>query len=235
MNPPMRVLVVGTSSGIGQAVASHLVKRGDHVVGIARRAHKIAASGTGQFVGWRRDMRDPEQRSLLLQQAIAELDGLDAIVYCAGVAHHAAPGKITETQLAEQWEVNCVAPMRLFEQAVLTLENAALLAIGSTLSLRPIATSTAYSASKAALTAACKALAITGAARNVRVNVLSLGVVDTPMVANRDLRALGQMHLLGAVGRADDVAVFVGSIIRQPWMTGSDLLLDGGLMLGGCQ
>jgi NAD(P)-dependent dehydrogenase (short-subunit alcohol dehydrogenase family) len=117
--------------------------------------------------------------------------------------------------------------------------------VASTLALGPAPLTTAYAASKAALISAARSLALELGPRGVCVNAVAPGVVDTDMVRNlrpradgaphpeperalaEQLEALRKLHLLGRLGRPQDV------LLCAPYVTGSVLTVDGGLLLGG--
>jgi NAD(P)-dependent dehydrogenase (short-subunit alcohol dehydrogenase family) len=123
--------------------------------------------------------------------------------------------------------------------------------ISSTLALRPLPTSAVYSAAKAGMLAAMRSLALVGAARRIRANAVCPGVVDTEMVRaprlspgetpptgeelerriSAQLSTLGALHPLGRLGKAEEVAEAVVHLLAAPWTTGSELVIDGGLML----
>ena len=116
-------------------------------------------------------------------------------------------------------------------------EGASVVLISSTAAIRGTAGTSVYSASKGAVLAATRSLAVELSARNVRVNSLVPGVVDTPMSENflSSLKSdqkeeIVQAHLLG-VGQPEDIAnsaVFLLSA-KSKWITGTGLVVDGGL------
>lgn len=228
------VLVTGASSGIGRAVAELLIARGDRVAVSARRADALAELRAHTTLPC--DVADPAARAGLCARAHAALGGLDGLVCAAGVAHHRAPGAIPEQLLREQLEVNLVAPLRLGEEALSVLEpGGAMIFITSTLVLHPIATSLAYSASKAGLLGAMRALAVAGAARGVRAAAVCPGAVDTDMIrtgrSDAELADLRATHPLGRLGTPADVAHAVLYLLDAPWATGTNLVIDGGATL----
>src|SRR5690606_7892233 len=181
-----RVLVTGASSGIGRAVAEALLARGAQVALVGRRRDRleeIAAAAAGRTAVLVADLARPGEADGLCARARDLLGGLDGLVCAAGVVHHQRPGAIEEGALREQLEVNLVAPLRLGEEALSVLEpGGAVVYVASNLAHRPIETSAVYSATKAGLLAAMRALAIAGARCDVRFNAVSPGIVDTEMV-----------------------------------------------------
>lgn len=165
------IAVFGGSSGIGAALMKRLVARGDKVVSIARRPAAVGLSIIA-------DMRNTNDRSKAVARAKALLGGLDAVVYATGVARHEAT--VSEAALQETLDVNLAAAIVVGEAAI--AEGCTLVFIASTLADSPIAQSVAYSASKAGLIGAAKAFALRG-----EVHVISPGLVDTPMIAGRNL------------------------------------------------
>ncbi|MBU8898031.1 SDR family oxidoreductase [Corallococcus sp. M34] len=250
-----KVLVTGGGTGIGRAVAERLLREGAQVVLTGRRAHvleDVAREYPGRAFALPCDLSSPEAREGLLGRAATLLCGLDGWVHSAGQAVHQSPGHIDEAALRSQLEVNLVAPLRLGEQALEVLERGgAMVFVASTLAVRPIVTSAVYSAAKAGLLQVMRVLALAGAPRQVRANAVLPGVVDTEMVraprlepgeaplsaTERAARVAAQLdglralHPLGRLGSPGDVAAAVHQLLGASWATGTELVLDGGLLL----
>ncbi|OJT24273.1 oxidoreductase [Archangium sp. Cb G35] len=250
-----KVLVTGGGSGMGLAVAEALLRAGGRVAVTGRRVERleaVARAWPGQAVALPCDLASASERSGLLAKARDALGGLDGLVHSAGVVEHQLPGHISEEALRAQLEINLVAPLRLGEEALSLLEDGGgMVFIASTLALRPLPTSAVYSAAKAGLLAAMRSLALAGAARRIRANAVCPGVVDTEMVrAPRlapgeplpqgeelerriatQLSTLGALHPLGRLGKPEEVADAVVHLLAAPWTTGSELVIDGGILL----
>lgn len=250
-----KVLVTGGGSGMGLAVAEALLRAGGQVAVTGRRAERLEAvvrTWPGQAVALPCDLASPSERTGLLARARDALGGLDGLVHSAGVVEHQLPGHISEDALRSQLEINLVAPLRLGEEALSVLEDGGgMVFIASTLALRPLPTSAVYSAAKAGLLAAMRSLAIAGASRRIRANAVCPGVVDTEMVRaprlspgetpptgeeleqriSAQLSTLGALHPLGRLGKPEEVADAVVHLLSAPWTTGSELVIDGGLLL----
>lgn len=250
-----KVLVTGGGTGIGRAVAEAVLRAGGSVAVTGRRPEPLqalAAGFPGRAFALPADVASPPEREGLLARAKALLGGLDGFVHSAGQVVHQPPGHIDEAALRAQLEVNLVAPLRLGEEALEVLEpGGGMVFIASTLAVRPIVTSAAYSAAKAGLLQVMKVLALAGAARQVRANAVLPGVVDTELV--RELRrapgegplsaseasarlesqldGLRSLHPLGRLGSPGEVAEAVLYLLSAPWTTGAELVLDGGLLL----
>lgn len=250
-----KVLVTGGGSGMGLAVAEALLRAGGRVVVSGRRADRLAAvvrAWPGRAVALPCDLASPSERTGLLERARDALGGLDGLVHSAGMVEHQPPGHISEEALRMQLEINLVAPLRLGEEALSVLEpGGGMVFIASTLAVRPLPTSAVYSAAKAGLLAAMRSLALAGAARRIRANAVLPGVVDTEMIRaprlspgepppegeelerriSAQVSTLGALHPLGRLGKADEVAEAVVHLLAAPWTTGSELVIDGGLLL----
>ena len=238
------VLVTGASSGIGRATAELLLQGGARVALCGRRQAllaEVAAPFAERTAVIACDLGDPAQRDGLLERARNALGNLDGLVHAAGNVHHQHLGAIDDASLQQQLAVNLIATLRLCEQALETLEDGgSVVLLGSTLAHRPIDTSSVYSASKAAIVAMMKTVARRGAARGICVNAVSPGVVDTPMVrqarpdqqdVEQILAELSALHPLGRLGTPHDIAEAIRFLLSAKWMTGSELIIDGGLML----
>lgn len=250
-----RVLVTGGGSGIGRAVAEALLRAGGSVAVAGRRADRleaVRALAPDRVRCLPCDLERPAERDGLLARARDALGGLDGFVHSAGNVVHQPPGHIEEKALRAQLEVNLVAPLRLGEEALRVLEpGGGVVFVASTLALRPIRTSAAYSAAKAGLLAAMASLALEGASRGVRFNAVAPGIVDTEMIRAlrlapgeaapvgeaRDrriaaqLEAMRALHPLGRLGAPEEIADAIVHLLGAPWTTGATLTIDGGLLL----
>lgn len=255
LDPASRVVVTGGGSGIGLAVATAIVEGGGAVVVVGRRREPLeafAARYPKRAFALPCDLSQPAARSGLLDRAAALLGGITGLVHSAGTVVHQAFGHIDEAALREQLELNLVAPLRLGEEALTVLpRGGAMVFVSSTLAHRPLPTSAAYSAAKAGMLSAMRALALAGAERGIRANAVVPGVVDTDMIralrlrpgeaepsgADRSARidaqldSLRSLHPLGRLGAPADIADAVLHLLRAPWTTGAELTVDGGLLL----
>ncbi|WP_224241426.1 SDR family NAD(P)-dependent oxidoreductase [Hyalangium gracile] len=252
-----QVLITGGGRGIGQAVAEALLRAGGRVVVTGRRVERLealASAWPGRAFALPCDLTSPTARTGLVARARDLLGGLDGFVASAGVVSHQPLGHIDESALREQLEVNLVAPLRLGEEALSVLEpGGGMVFISSNVAHRPIDTTAVYSASKAGVLSVMKSLAMAGAPRRIRANAVSPGAVDTDMVRElrlppgapepspaerealleRQLSSLHQLHPLGRMGTPADVVQAVLHLLQAPWTTGSELVVDGGLLLRG--
>jgi NAD(P)-dependent dehydrogenase (short-subunit alcohol dehydrogenase family) len=250
------VLLTGASRGIGRAVARRLHARGDRLALSARAPEHLAEvlAELPGAVGVPAELARAEEVESLVPRAKAALGGLDAFVHCAGIVRYTPALEVTRAELDLQLAVNFTSAFRLSQDVARELVAAgsggAIVHVASTLATNPAIGTAAYAASKAALIAWTKSLALELAPQRVRVNAVAPGIVDTDMVhvvrdADRDalsavereerlqkqMAALAALHPLGRLGKADEIAEAVAYLLEASFVTGTVLVVDGGLTL----
>lgn len=250
-----RVIVTGATRGIGRAVVEAIVERGGRVVGIARDSDALRALGASspdriRTVG--ADLGDPSQIPEVARRAIEAFRGVDGLINCAALARYEHVGTIRIDSIEQQLQVNVVAPLLLCQAVAEHLRDrgGSIVNVSSTLSERVAPSTTVYAATKAALNALTKSLALELAPWMIRVNAVLPGGVDTDMLriprlrpgeslnetelerrVQSQLTKLGELHPLGRLGKPGEVADVILSVLDQPWQTGSLVTIDGGLSL----
>lgn len=233
------LIVTGASSGIGAAVATLCAKLGATLVLNGRDSERLEAtlaglSGTGH-VALAGDLTEAATRTALLE-AFPAYDGL---VSCAGTAALVPFRMSTEKHLQQMLSVNFIAPISLAQQLLYKrrLRDGASLVFVSALSARAAPqAAAAYAASKAALEAAVRTLALEHAKQRIRANCIAPGYVDTPMLkglgSSADMSDKIALVPLGTVA-PDDIATAAAYLLSNAsrWVTRSTLTVDGGLSL----
>jgi meso-butanediol dehydrogenase/(S,S)-butanediol dehydrogenase/diacetyl reductase len=245
-NPSMRLqskvaIITGGGSGIGKAIAQAFVREGAKVA-IAGRDSKKLALAAGEIgadcLAVTADVSNANDVQKLVNTALEKFKNINILVNNAAVLLPGTAESLSEQDFDQTFNVN-VRGLWLLARAVLPHMRAAgggsIINIGSVLSLLGARNRVAYSASKGAVLAMTRAMALDHAAENIRVNCICPGIVETELVAkfNLDENARRQrvsMHPIGRFGRPDDVAstaVFLASD-ESGWTTGSALTVDGG-------
>lgn len=234
-------IITGGGSGIGKAIAVAFVREGAKVV-IAGRDSKKLALAAGEIgadcLAVTSDVSDAADVKKLVSAALEKFKQINILVNNAAVLLPGTAESLSEEDFDQTFNVN-VRGLWLLSRAVLPHMRAAgggaIINIGSVLSLLGARNRVAYSASKGAVVAMTRAMALDHAAENIRVNCICPGIVETELVAkfNMDENVRRQrvaMHPMGRFGQPEDVAsaaVFLASD-ESGWTTGSALTVDGG-------
>jgi NAD(P)-dependent dehydrogenase (short-subunit alcohol dehydrogenase family) len=250
-------LVTGGSSGIGRAVSELLAARGASVAVCSVDAIEAAsvagaiAGRDGRAAAVPADVREPRSVAAAVQSTVESFGSLDILVTCAGIQ---AYGTVADTDVRTWDEVFAVNVKGVFLAARAALPHlrrsgqGAIVVVSSVQALATQAGVAAYAASKGALNALTRSMAIDEAAHGVRVNTVCPGSVDTPMLrrsarqfsdgtpegADRTVADWGRSHPLGRVAQPREVAEVVSFLAspRASFMTGEEVRVDGGLLAG---
>jgi NAD(P)-dependent dehydrogenase (short-subunit alcohol dehydrogenase family) len=234
-------IITGGGSGIGKAIAVAFVREGAQVVIAGRDSNKLARAAAeigADCLAVTANISNPNDVQKLVSAALEKFKRINILVNNAAVLLPGTAESLSEQDFDQTFHVN-VRGLWLLSRAVLPHMRAAgvgsIINIGSVLSLLGARNRVAYSASKGAVVAMTRAMALDHAPENIRVNCICPGIVETELVAkfNLDENARRQrvaMHPIGRFGQPEDVAsaaVFLASD-ESGWTTGSALTVDGG-------
>jgi NAD(P)-dependent dehydrogenase (short-subunit alcohol dehydrogenase family) len=232
-------LVTGSAAGIGQATARRLAADG-MTVAVHSRASRAAGTALAAELGGRyyqADLADDAAAGELVPRVLADFGRLDVLVNNAGISRpvpHADLAGLTAGDWRRLLDVNLIAPWLLCTAAEPALRTAGgcIVNVTSHAGVRPKGSSIAYAASKAALNHVTKLLAA-ALGPDIRVNAVAPGLVDTPLTedwtAAQELwRTTSPMR---RAAQPADVADLISALIRNDYVTGEVVLLDGGLNL----
>lgn len=238
------ILVTGASSGIGRSIAIECSKMGARLLVTARnekRLHEtvshLAEPGIHGSI-----LADLSNESDILRIVEAVDDKLDGIVLCAGIAFPKPFSFISSGDIAEVMSVNFNAPTILLKELLKKkkLNKAASIVFISSISGVFVSSvgSGLYSASKGAINGISKALAIELAPRQIRVNCVNPGMIDTNIyhdgsITQEQLKEDMKRYPLKRYGKPEEVAYSVVYLLSNAsaWITGTNLLIDGGYTL----
>ena len=230
------ILTLGAAGGIGQGIQRHL--------------HQLGASAHASDFTGLETLKDCAASLLPLdlrkadtwEAALASLPPLDGLVVCSGKLDHAPLAEADPTDFAEVMQVNLIAPAMLIRHLLRAgkIKDGASLVLISSIASHGSPGNAAYGASKSGLNGLMRTLALELAPRRIRVNAVSPGLVAAGMyeelkktMTPADLAAYEKTYPIG-IGQPSDIAGPVAYLLSDNarWITGHDLVADGGCTLG---
>ena len=236
-------VITGGNSGIGLATAKRFVEEGAYVFITGRRQAELekAVSALGKnasaIAG---DLSKLEDIDKIAAAVKAEKGVVDIIVSNAGFTDQVALEDITPEHFDKNFNLMARAPVFLVQKLLpLMTRGGSIILVSSAMHVMGIANHTTYAATKAANRSYARTWAAEFKGRGIRVNTLSPGVTDTPILEAQSesegreevVKMYMNMIPLGRLADAVEIAnaaVFLGSD-QSSYVTGSDLMADGGV------
>jgi ketoreductase RED2 len=235
-------IVTGSSSGIGEATARRLAALGANVVvnssSSVEAGTALAAELPTASLYVQADISDKAQGQRIVDETMDRFGRIDILVNNAGwttVVAHEDLDALTDEIFRKTFDVNVFGTWWLTKAAMPHLRAAtddpSVVMITSVAGLRPTGSSIAYAMTKAALNHLTLLLA--KSCGPVRVNAVAPGLVATPWTADWDDRhaAVGMISPLHRSATPDDCAEAVLGLVRNRYMTGHVVVVDGGISL----
>jgi len=238
-------LVTGASQGIGRDTAIALSQAGAKVAVAARNEQKLTAlvaeiSATGgEALAVKMDVADPEQVKAGFKQVLEKFSRLDILVNNAAITRDGLALRMKQDDWEAVLRTNLTGAHFCIQQALATMMRARagrIINIASVVAQMGNAGQANYVAAKAGLIGLTKAIAIEIASRNITVNAVAPGFIETPMtdvLGDNVKEELKTRIPLGRMGSARDVAaaiVFLASD-EAGYITGHVLDVNGGMYL----
>ncbi|MDB6092482.1 MAG: oxidoreductase [Verrucomicrobia bacterium] len=238
-------IVTGASKGIGAAIAKSLAAAGAAVVvnyaSSKTGADQIVASITqagGKAIAVKGDVSKPSEARGIIDAAIKTYGRLDILVNNSGVYEFGALETVTEENFHRMFNINVLGLLLVTQAASPHLKaGASIINIGSVVSRITPPGSAVYTATKGAVDAITGVLARELGPRQIRVNTLNPGMVETEgthsagFIGSDFQKGTVAQTPLGRLGQPDDIAsiaVFLASDDSR-WLTGEQLLAGGGV------
>ncbi|MEV4346456.1 SDR family NAD(P)-dependent oxidoreductase [Actinoplanes sp. NPDC049596] len=233
-------IVTGGGSGIGEATAVLLARRGAKVVVAdwdAEAAERVAKQIGDAAIPYAVDVSDPQGCAAMVHATVEAFGRLDVAVNNAGVG---GPQALTGDYPLDGWELvigvnlsGVFYSMRAEIPAMLASGGGSIVNMASILGKVGFGMAVAYVAAKHGVVGMTKSAAIEYAQQGIRINSVGPGFIDTPLLATADqevIAGVSALHPLGRLGRAEEVAELVAFLAsdRASNTTGSYLLTDGG-------
>jgi 3-oxoacyl-[acyl-carrier protein] reductase len=237
------VLVTGANRGIGAACAQWFLAHGDHVAATYRTGDPPQAppdADPARFMAVRCDVTDPN----LVESAFAAVEEawgpVEILVANAGITRDGLVMRMNEDAFGDVIDANLTGSFRVAKRAItkmLRLHHGRIIFLSSVGAFVGLPGQANYAASKAGLVGMARAMAREVGSRQITVNVVAPGLVETDMTS-----ALGDERValmtsqvpLGRAGTPDDVANIVGFLAGEgaAYITGAVVPVDGGLGMG---
>jgi 3-oxoacyl-[acyl-carrier protein] reductase len=239
-------LVTGASQGIGRATSIYLAEAGAKIAAAARSTDKLeslvaeieAVGGTAFAVSM--DVADAAQVKSGFQQALAKFGRLDILVNNAAITRDTLALRMK----LEDWEAvlrtNLTGAHLCIQQALgamLKQRSGRIINLSSVVAETGNAGQANYVASKAGLIGLTRAIAVEVASRNITVNAIAPGLIQTPMtdVLSQELKdKLKSLIPLGRFGTDREIAAAIGFLASDEaaYITGQVLDVNGGMHMG---
>ena len=248
-DPPLTgqvALVTGASRGLGKAIALELGRLGANICvnyyGNEARANEVVEQLTNQgrqAMAVAADVSKGESVAHLFNEVHSKLGAVNILVNNAGITRDNLLIRLSEDDWDSVLDTNLKSAYLCCKAAVRTMMRArsgCIVNIASVVALGGNPGQANYTAAKGGLIALSKTLAKELGSRNIRVNVVAPGFVETDMTADLSqeaLKSLTERIILGRLGTPADIASVVGFLCTPAaqYMTGQVLSVDGGLSL----
>jgi len=235
-------VVTGSTRGIGRAIAELLAGCGAQVAVVGRdqsRADEAASAIGGKCRGFACDVSDTSAVTKLVADVEAAFGGIDILVNNAGITRDNLVMRLKD----EDWDAvqnanlrGAFAAIRAVSRGMMKRRSGRIINIASVVGITGNKGQANYAASKAGLIALTKSVAKELGSRNILVNAVAPGLIETEMTAGMTgeaRAAMSGMIPLGRLGTAQDVAGLVAFLASEhaSYITGQTFVVDGGMIM----
>ncbi|MFZ2736228.1 MAG: 3-oxoacyl-[acyl-carrier-protein] reductase [Lactococcus raffinolactis] len=236
------VFITGSTRGIGLAIAHHFAAQGANLVLNGRS--EISSELIGEFdqydvqvVGVCGDVSDAVDAKRMIQEATDALGSVDVLINNAGITADKLVLKMTADDFERVLKINLTGAFNMTQAVLKPMTKArqgAIINMTSVVGLIGNAGQANYAASKAGLIGLTKSVAREVASRNIRVNAIAPGFIESDMTAvlsdkvKDAMKAQIPMKRFGSVEEIATAALFVAT---QEYITGQTIAIDGGMVM----
>jgi NAD(P)-dependent dehydrogenase (short-subunit alcohol dehydrogenase family) len=232
-------LITGGSAGIGLATAKQFVEEGAYVYIVGRRKPELeaaVASIGSNVTAIQGDVTNLADLDRIYAQISKEKGRVDIVFANAGGGPLVPLGSITEEHFDQVFNVNVKALVFTAQKALpLMPDGGTIILTGSIVGIKGFPAFSIYSAAKAAVRNFARTWTTDLKDRGIRVNVISPGPIDTPLLNEAfsnpdDMKALASAVVMGRLGRPEEIAKAVTFFASgdASFITGAELFVDGG-------
>ena len=236
------VFITGSTRGIGLAMAHKFASLGANIVLNGRR--EIGEELISEFSDYgvqvipiSGDVSDSTDAKRMVEEAIEKLGSVDILVNNAGITKDKLMLKLTEEDFEQVLKVNLVGAFNMTQAVLKPMTKArqgAIINVSSVVGLIGNVGQANYAASKAGLIGFTKSVAREVAARNVRVNAIAPGMIESDMtdvLSDKVKEATLEQIPMKRFGNTSEVAEVAAFLARQEYLTGQVIAIDGGLTM----
>lgn len=236
------VFITGSTRGIGLAMAHKFASLGSNIVLNGRReidevlVSEFSDYGV-QVASISGDVSDSTDAKRMVEEAIEKLGSVDILVNNAGITKDKLMLKLTEEDFEQVLKVNLVGAFNMTQAVLKPMSKArqgAVINVSSVVGLIGNVGQANYAASKAGLIGFTKSVAREVAARNVRVNAIAPGMIESDMtdvLSDKVKEATLAQIPMKRFGNTNEVAEVTAFLARQEYLTGQVIAIDGGLTM----
>ena len=236
------IFITGSTRGIGLAMAHKFASLGANIVLNGRR--EIGEELISEFSDYgvqvipiSGDVSDSTDAKRMIEKAIEKLGSVDILVNNAGITKDKLMLKLTEEDFEQVLKVNLVGAFNMTQAVLKPMSKArqgAVINVSSVVGLIGNVGQANYAASKAGLIGFTKSVAREVAARNVRVNAIAPGMIESDMtdvLSDKVKEATLAQIPMKRFGNTSEVAEVAAFLARQEYLTGQVIAIDGGLAM----
>ena len=236
------IFITGSTRGIGLAMAHKFASLGANIVLNGRR--EIGEELISEFSDYgvqvipiSGDVSDSTDAKRMVEEAIEKLGSVDILVNNAGITKDKLMLKLTEEDFEQVLKVNLVGAFNMTQAVLKPMTKArqgAIVNVSSVVGLIGNVGQANYAASKAGLIGFTKSVAREVAARNVRVNAIAPGMIESDMtdvLSDKVKEATLAQIPMKRFGNTSEVAEVATFLARQEYLTGQVIAIDGGLAM----
>ncbi len=238
-SPSKTVVVTGVTSGIGKAIAERLLAGGHRVVGLARSKEKLdalAADHPEKLLPYVCDVRDAARVKEVVQEIVAKVGTVDALVNNAGLLKFSATHDVSDADLLAQVEtilLGTIYMTRALLPTFIAQQRGLVVNLGSVSGQKASPKMAAYGAAKAGVENFTKSIALEYADKNIRAITICPGTIETGLMDKMMFAMIGKKVPMKRIGQPKEIAGLVEFLLSEDaaYMTGSSVVVDGGVGL----